>query len=105
MKIGNSTEQAAGVASTRAIGEETKATPSRTSSAGKSATAAEQDKVSLSSTASSLMSASGADPAFDAEKVERVKQSIADGSYKVNPEAIADKLISNAQEVLSKRPQ
>lgn len=104
MKIGNSTEQAAGVASTRAIGEEQKATPSRTSGAGKSATAAEQDKVSLSTTASSLMAA-GADPAFDAEKVERIKQSIADGSYKVNPEAIADKLISNAQEVLSKRPQ
>ena len=44
-------------------------------------------------------------PPLDAEKVERIKQSIADGSYKVNPEAIADKLISNAQEVLSKRPQ
>ncbi|MFZ5520268.1 MAG: flagellar biosynthesis anti-sigma factor FlgM [Pseudomonadota bacterium] len=105
MKIGNSTEQASGVASTRAIGEETKAPPSRTSGPGKSTTAAEQDKVSLSSTASSLMSTSSADPAFDAEKVERIKQSIADGSYQVNPEAIADKLISNAQEVLSKRPQ
>lgn len=103
MKIGNSTEQAAGVASTRAIGEEQKATPSRTAGAGKSAAAAEQDKVSLSTTASSLMSTSSADPAFDAEKVERVKQAIADGSYQVNPQAIADKLIANAQEVLSKR--
>lgn len=102
MKIGNTTEQAAGVSSTRAIGEENKAAP-RASGSAKSASTAEQDKVSLSSTASSLMSASSADPAFDAEKVERVKQSIADGTYQVNPQAIADKLIANAQEVLSKK--
>ncbi|WP_298832747.1 flagellar biosynthesis anti-sigma factor FlgM [uncultured Piscinibacter sp.] len=39
---------------------------------------------------------------FDAEKVERMSESIADGSYKVNAELIADKLIANAQELLGK---
>jgi negative regulator of flagellin synthesis FlgM len=56
--------------------------------------------VQLSSTARALLD--GADGSFDAEKVERVRQSISDGTYKINPEAIADKLIANAQEVLGK---
>ena len=59
-------------------------------------------KVTLSNTASSLLG--GADPAFDAKKVESVKQSIEDGSYKVDPEVIADKLISNAKELLVRVP-
>jgi negative regulator of flagellin synthesis FlgM len=58
-------------------------------------------QVKLSNTAETLRS--GADTAeFDAAKVERISQAIADGSYKVNPEAIADKLIANAQELLGK---
>lgn len=56
--------------------------------------------VKLSATASSLLSASNAD--FDADKVERMRQAIADGSFSVNPEVIADKLIANAQELLGK---
>jgi negative regulator of flagellin synthesis FlgM len=56
--------------------------------------------VQLSSTARALLD--GADSSFDAEKVERVRQSISDGTYKINPEAIADKLIANAQDVLGK---
>lgn len=57
--------------------------------------------VALSSTASTLLSA-GAASEFDAEKVARIAGQIADGTFKVNPEAIADKLIANAQELLSK---
>jgi negative regulator of flagellin synthesis FlgM len=57
--------------------------------------------VALSSTASTLLSA-GAASEFNAEKVASVAGQIADGSFKVNPEAIADKLIANAQELLSK---
>ena len=57
--------------------------------------------VALSSTASTLLSG-GATGEFDADKVARIAGQIADGSFKVNPEAIADKLIANAQELLTK---
>ena len=38
---------------------------------------------------------------IDHAKVQAVKASIQNGTYKVNPEAIADKLLSNAQEMLN----
>lgn len=61
-------------------------------------------KVALSSAASAL--AGGAvNGDFDAEKVERIAQAIRDGKFQVNPEAIADKLIANAAELLGKQPQ
>lgn len=71
-------------------------------SAAPNATSADPSaKVQLSNAAESLRA--GADPAeFDAAKVDRISQSIADGSYKVNAEVIADKLIANAQELLGK---
>ncbi len=102
MKIGNpgDTSAAAALAQTRA------ATPD---AAGKAATTTATGEVeagtqvALSSTAATLRSGS-ADAAgdFDAAKVNRISQAIADGSFKINPEAIADKLIANAQELLSK---
>jgi negative regulator of flagellin synthesis FlgM len=58
-------------------------------------------KVALSSTASTLLSGSSG-PEFDAAKVASMSASIANGTFKVNPEAIADKLIANAQELLAK---
>ena len=44
----------------------------------------------------------GASGEYDAEKVAKVGDSIASGTFKVNPAVIADKLIANAQELLSK---
>jgi len=38
----------------------------------------------------------------DQAKVSAVKQAIADGTYVVNPGVIADKLLSNAQEMLQR---
>ena len=58
-------------------------------------------KVELSSTASLLTTQPG-DPSFDAAKVDRIAQAIKDGNFKVNHEAIADKLIANAQELLGR---
>jgi negative regulator of flagellin synthesis FlgM len=54
--------------------------------------------VTLSSTATNLLSS--ADPTFDADKVARIKEAIDNGTFKANPEAIADKLISNARELM-----
>lgn len=57
--------------------------------------------VELSAAAASL-AAGAADPTFDAAKVDRIAQAIRDGKYEINAEAIADKLIANAQELLGK---
>ncbi len=56
------------------------------------------------SPAASLLSGHAADATFDAKKVERIAQAIRDGKFTVNPEAIADKLINNAQELLGRKP-
>jgi len=58
-------------------------------------------QVELSDTAS-LLSGTASTPEFDADKVSRIAQAIRDGKFQVNHEAIADKLIANAQELLSK---
>lgn len=54
--------------------------------------------VEVSDTATVLLDRAG--DAFDADKVERIRQSIADGSYQVNADAIADRLLSNAHDLL-----
>ena len=58
-------------------------------------------QVELSPEATMLSHASE-DPSFDQAKVERIAQAIRDGSFSINPGAIADKLLSNAQEVLGR---
>ncbi len=57
--------------------------------------------VALSSTAATLLSG-GSSADFDAAKVARMSQAVADGSFRVDPAAIADKLIANAEELLAK---
>ena len=37
--------------------------------------------------------------AFDAKRVAEIKQSIEEGRYKINPETIADRLISNTLDI------
>jgi len=38
-------------------------------------------------------------PSFDAEKVESIKQALSDGSYTINTDSIAEKLISFEQDL------
>ncbi|MDE2592708.1 MAG: flagellar biosynthesis anti-sigma factor FlgM [Burkholderiales bacterium] len=98
MKIGNPIDKATGSSSSHRTEGATTTSSGKTSSldGGVSQSA----KVSLSPMATSLFS--GSDPAFDAGKVDKVKQSIDDGTYKVDPEVIADKLISNAKDLLKR---
>ena len=55
------------------------------------------------SPAAALIAGAASDPTFDAKKVERIAQAIHDGKFTVNAEAIADKLIVNAQELLGRK--
>lgn len=70
------------------------------------ATGSPSATVTLSSTATNLLSGTdgttGSDPTFDAEKVAQMQMAISTGTYRVNAEAIADRLIANAQELLSR---
>jgi negative regulator of flagellin synthesis FlgM len=42
---------------------------------------------------------------IDSKKVEAMKAAIQDGTFTVNPEAIADKLLSNAQDMFNATPR
>lgn len=75
----------------------------RKGTAATTAAAEPSARVELSSQAALAGSeASRAD--FDAAKVERIAQAIRDGKFQIDAEAIADKLIANAQELLPKSP-
>jgi negative regulator of flagellin synthesis FlgM len=90
MKIG-SVENKAAVAQTT--------NQRKTASGGGAVSGAEASaKVELSS--GDLLTSSN-EGVFDAEKVNRIANAIRDGKFEINPEAIADKLISNARELLS----
>jgi len=59
-------------------------------------------QVALSPAASLLVKVAD-DPSFDAAKVERIAAAIREGKYQINAEAIADKLIVNAEELLGRK--
>ena len=105
MKIGNhahTSPPATPVATAAASGSAATATGAA-DVAGSAAASSQADasaKIALSNTASTLLS-NGSTAEFDAEKVARIAHSIDKGTFKINPEAIADKLIANAQELLS----
>jgi negative regulator of flagellin synthesis FlgM len=63
----------------------------------------ESAQVQLSSAAKELGSIKD-ESGFDAKKVERIASAIRAGTFKVNPDAIADKLIANAAELLARKP-
>jgi negative regulator of flagellin synthesis FlgM len=101
MKIGQPADKPAltpaGTARTGA-GDAPKAQPAQAAVEGEAST-----KVVLSDAAAALLSATPSAKAdFDADKVDRISKAIADGSFKVNHEAVADKLIANAKELLNK---
>lgn len=86
----------------------TPAAPANARSPAEAAAAASTEasaKVALSTAATALLAgAQSTSSEFDAEKVERISRSIEKGEYAVDAGAIADKLIANAAELLTKTP-
>lgn len=68
-------------------------TATATPSGGSSATSA-SDSVQLTDSARALQQASSANAPVDTQRVEQVKQALAAGTYKVNPHAIASRLLA-----------
>ena len=102
MKIGQPADKPALTPASTArtgTGDTAKVQPGQVASTDSEASA----KVVLSDAASALLAASPSAKAdFDAEKVDRIGKAIADGSFKVNHDVVADKLLANAKELLNK---
>lgn len=106
MKIGQTPELPASAAAAQTSAKEKAASAVANSATGtaQSKAASSSVSVSVSGLAKALTKpevSAAAD--IDTAKVAAVKAAIEDGSYTVNAEAIADKLLSNAQEML-RRP-
>ncbi len=99
MKIGQPSDNPIPVSSNA-----TSAPPKGGQSATATATTSAQSAgvaVTVSPLARSLGASKAADASvIDAKKVEAVRSAIEQGTYVVNAEAIADKLLANAQEML-----
>ena len=97
MKIDSSTRTPSLTGNTTPVARGGKQTPQ---------TSGAQDNVQLSSMSTqiqtletSIHEASG----FDTAKVEAIKLAIGEGRYTINPDAIADKLISSTRELLAQQ--
>lgn len=107
MKIGQPSNNPVPV-STTAAPAPAKGGKSAGSTASATATAAKNSQaggvaVTVSTLARTLESASQGETAdVDAKKVNSVRSAIQQGTYVVNAEAIADKLLANAQEILKR---
>lgn len=66
------------------------------------AAAAAQDSVAIG-TAARL--ASGGEAPLDTARVQQIRQAIAEGRFRINPEAIADRLIESARELVDGQRQ
>ncbi|MGA0586382.1 flagellar biosynthesis anti-sigma factor FlgM [Dyella sp. KRB-257] len=68
--------------------------------------AAAADKVNLTDSARALQEAAraGDSAPIDTAKVERVRQALAAGTYQVNPERIADRMLSLDSQIAGSKP-
>ena len=103
MKIGQQPELPGALAQT-GLAKQAKSPASAAEGAAKSAQAASTAgvPVTVSTAARALDQSPRTTGDFDAGKVKAVRAAIEKGTFSVNAEAIADKLLSNAQEILSR---
>jgi negative regulator of flagellin synthesis FlgM len=87
MKIDNSFKPTAtGLASKPALAQGASSSPA-------------QDAVSLSQVAGSLQASER--PPVNTARIQEIKAAISEGRFKINPEAIADRLIESARDLLN----
>jgi len=110
MKIGNSSDIAAALQGLDRPGgtQQNARTNTPAGSVGGAAPAADAStdagvQVDLSSAAARLLDGGSDSESFDAAKVDRITQAIAEGRFTVNADAVADKLMANTQEILGRQ--
>ncbi len=67
-------------------------------------TASESAEVQLSGVHGGLASSDN-QPPVDSAKIQQIKQAIAEGRFAINPNAIADRLIASAKEMVASQRQ
>ena len=104
MKIGQSPDIPVAVTPQQAKKPEQAPTPAATAKASAPAAASSAGvAVTVSKLARTLgQSAPEVDPDIDAARVAQVRSAIDNGTFKANPQVIADRLLSNAQEMLNR---
>lgn len=65
--------------------------------------ASSQEAVSLSPLAASMQA--GERPPVNSARIMEIKQAISEGRFKINPEAIADRLIQSARDLVNSNSQ
>lgn len=108
MKIGNSPEGSVAPAKAEQRSGARKPEAAGTTEGARPAASAPTPSTQVAiSSAAKLAASSGTagteDGSFDAAKVQRIAQAITEGKFTINAQAIADKLVSNAQELLDSR--
>lgn len=100
MKIGQKPElPAAAAAASKQAAKTTGPAAEETSRSAQ--VAASSAGVSFSSSAKALGPAGRATTEFDADRVKAMREAIANGTFSVSAEAIADKLLANTGEILA----
>ena len=86
------------------LGSATNDNRTRSTAGAKRGTATADTEVSLSPLSSKLqeIQANVSDAPVDTQRVAEIKQAIAEGRFKINPERIADGLLSSVRDLLAK---
>lgn len=107
MKIDNSGKPLSGTATTRPASARAPDTQANPAGGGDSAKV-QNDNVALSSNSlklSALEGSMGSQPIIDSARVNEIRQAISEGKFKINPDAIADKLVASVKELLANRKE
>lgn len=62
------------------------------------------ERVDISSLSARLQEVGAGEAAVDIQRVAEIKQAIAEGRFKINPERIADGLLASVRDMLGREP-